>query len=160
MPSITGYLLGISIHALLAESDAASTGPVKYNREFLSTLSLRRATAGLFFFFFVVSLFLSTLSLRRATGFSAGRESDTEEFLSTLSLRRATPRGDSCYLDNIISIHALLAESDYDTSSLTQCQVKFLSTLSLRRATLDAWQPCDVCRISIHALLAESDLTA
>ena len=34
-----------------------------------------------------------------------------------------------------ISIHALLAESDYDTSSLMQCQVKFLSTLSLRRAT-------------------------
>ena len=33
-------------------------------------------------------------------------------FLSTLSLRRATPRGGSCYLDNIISIHALLAESD------------------------------------------------
>ena len=56
-------------------------------------------------------------------------------FLSTLSLRRATPRGGSCYLDNIISIHALLAESDYDTSSLMQCQAKFLSTLSLRRAT-------------------------
>ena len=33
-------------------------------------------------------------------------------FLSTLSLRRATRGGDSCYLDNIISIHALLAESD------------------------------------------------
>ena len=33
-------------------------------------------------------------------------------FLSTLSLRRATPRGGYCYLDNIISIHALLAESD------------------------------------------------
>ena len=36
-----------------------------------------------------------------------------------------------------ISIHALLAESDYDTSSLMQCQVKFLSTLSLRRATIN-----------------------
>ena len=36
---------------------------------------------------------------------------------------------------SVISIHALLAESDHDTSSLMQCQVKFLSTLSLRRAT-------------------------
>ena len=56
-----------------------------------------------------------------------------------------------------ISIHALLAESDYDTSSLMQCQAKFLSTLSLRRAT-DATLHClRVMRISIHALLAESD---
>ena len=36
----------------------------------------------------------------------------TGGFLSTLSLRRATPQGVHCYLDNIISIHALLAESD------------------------------------------------
>ena len=33
-------------------------------------------------------------------------------FLSTLSLRRATRGAANCYLDNIISIHALLAESD------------------------------------------------
>ena len=33
-------------------------------------------------------------------------------FLSTLSLRRATVGVLLCYLDNIISIHALLAESD------------------------------------------------
>ena len=56
-------------------------------------------------------------------------------FLSTLSLRRATRRGgDLCYLDNIISIHALLAESD-------QGQQGFVER----------------CAISIHALLAESD---
>ena len=60
---------------------------------------------------------------------------------------------------NFISIHALLAESDYDTSSLMQCQAKFLSTLSLRRAT-GYGQYCIRARaISIHALLAESDLT-
>ena len=81
-----------------------------------------------------------------------------------------------------ISIHALLAESDYDTSSLLQCQVKFLSTLSLRRATSKKSDhlpptsnfyprsPCGERRwlrcwqlaardISIHALLAESDNT-
>ena len=57
-----------------------------------------------------------------------------------------------------ISIHALLAESDYDTSSLMQCQVKFLSTLSLRRATVHYDNYNLHCVISIHALLAESDL--
>ena len=56
-------------------------------------------------------------------------------FLSTLSLRRATRGGDLCYLDNIISIHALLTESD-------------------------AWNRFTQRRdfISIHALLTESDL--
>ena len=100
-------------------------------------------------------------------------------FLSTLSLRRATRDTVDCYMEFIISIHALLAESDvyvnynmynntisihallaesdvsfmlYDTSSLI-----FLSTLSLRRATalgLPGWLRV---LISIHALLAESD---
>ncbi len=78
----------ISIHALLAESDPGSTTltfpgfdfyprspcgerPIVYDivfmpREFLSTLSLRRATAGLLSFFGRI-IFLSTLSLRRAT---------------------------------------------------------------------------------------------
>ena len=42
------------------------------------------------------------------------------------------------FRQNFISIHALLAESDYDTSSLMRCQIKFLSTLSLRRATIDS----------------------
>ena len=80
-------------------------------------------------------------------------------FLSTLSLRRATPQGCFCYLDNIvfyprspcgerriglvflwwgvrISIHALLAESDWCISRKQPVQAAFLSTLSLRRATV------------------------
>ena len=78
--------------------------------------------------------FLSTLSLRRAThGTNTGTNSSI--FLSTLSLRRATGAFYEIVDDNNISIHALLAESDvslmlYNTSSLI-----FLSTLSLRRAT-------------------------
>ena len=57
----------------------------------------------------------------------------------------------------LISIHALLAESDvsfmlYDTSSLI-----FLSTLSLRRATCLYRFSLITLPISIHALLAESD---
>ena len=60
-------------------------------------------------------------------------------------------------VDTVISIHALLAESD-DLSYFYIIKVtRFLSTLSLRRATL--FQAADISarRISIHALLAESD---
>ena len=102
------------------------------------------------------------------------------EFLSTLSLRRATRGAVICYLDNIISIHALLAESDQLAARDDSIMFVFLSTLSLRRATIscqyvssDFWDfyprsPCGERRdsaasrprnnqISIHALLAESD---
>ena len=78
----------ISIHALLAESDLCSLELLADTAEFLSTLSLRRAT-------------------RTATA-TAGRK----EFLSTLSLRRATARQRGQVGVVEISIHALLAESD------------------------------------------------
>ena len=170
--------LDISIHALLAESDGAYRGarqsrPHFYPRSpcgerlleeaqritgliFLSTLSLRRATA-------CPDTatrrrrFLSTLSLRRATAASQATRGG-QRFLSTLSLRRATsfqavllctktnfyprspcgerpafpPRPVRRYR---ISIHALLAESD-------------------RRQ----WSERISAGISIHALLAESDV--
>ena len=103
-------------------------------------------------------------------------------FLSTLSLRRATPRGGFCYLDNIISIHALLAESD-QVKQTYQAKISisihallaesdgnglvflglpqgFLSTLSLRRATFFDVGALPFNAISIHALLAESDAPA
>ena len=80
----------------------------------------------------------------------------------------------------MISIHALLAESDVLTTTTTICTAPFLSTLSLRRATTDGlfffdgrnnFYPRSPCGerpeldtlaynppfISIHALLAESD---
>ena len=81
--------LVISIHALLAESDG---GRLQIRAEipiFLSTLSLRRATAKLTKFV-SRALFLSTLSLRRATAF---------DYLVFVAFG--------------ISIHALLAESDH-----------------------------------------------
>ena len=79
----------ISIHALLAESDDFPGSHLVRDSQFLSTLSLRRATlaqtvSGAY------NLFLSTLSLRRAT--TVDGQSET---------------GDP------ISIHALLAESDF-----------------------------------------------
>ena len=56
-----------------------------------------------------------------------------------------------------ISIHALLAESDMTSMLLWRRQKLFLSTLSLRRATLKNAITAAPQQISIHALLAESD---
>ena len=67
------------------------------------------------------------------------------------------PRGGICYLDNIISIHALLAESDAVQIIVVIMHTLFLSTLSLRRATIALFDFPIVPAISIHALLAESD---
>ena len=61
--------------------------------------------------------------------------------------------------DPIISIHALLAESDAILHLLTIGVIKFLSTLSLRRATMPFIKTIKNGKISIHALLAESDWT-
>ena len=102
------------------------------------------------------------------------------QFLSTLSLRRATIHYDNYNLHCVISIHALLAESDDMSGATGRIFRAFLSTLSLRRATktfvilpkqLNNFYPrspcgerphntknnCIDCCISIHALLAESD---
>ena len=56
-----------------------------------------------------------------------------------------------------ISIHALLAESDTSLLQINDTSKKFLSTLSLRRATLRVVDGSMSSIISIHALLAESD---
>ena len=124
--------------------------------------------------------FLSTLSLRRATHALSVTGSESQ-FLSTLSLRRATALTMTCWPPMIISIHALLAESDRHGVRIAEIDLAFLSTLSLRRATtsqVPTWfgmpnfyprSPCGerqkvpqilglASGISIHALLAESDL--
>ena len=81
----------------------------------------------------------------------------TQIFLSTLSLRRATAESTSESEGRVISIHALLAESD----ALRQLQSALCRNFYPR-------SPCgerlsaifigsESCSISIHALLAESD---
>ena len=80
--------------------------------QFLSTLSLRRATQSCYIFRWQLCLFLSTLSLRRATAYRV-------QLGSMVS----------------ISIHALLAESDMGRHWQIKEDRRFLSTLSLRRAT-------------------------
>ena len=170
----------ISIHALLAESDPEQLRTVRvsssqdfYPRspcgerpistvlllpptKFLSTLSLRRATRHSPIFRYRQEPFLSTLSLRRATA-PQGSGRSRGVFLSTLSLRRATEIFLAQNFRHSISIHALLAESDFPGivqlgfhphfyprspcgERLTnfaeqEAAAIFLSTLSLRRAT-------------------------
>ena len=125
----------ISIHALLAESDGGAPSSCFGRITFLSTLSLRRATVlvwcssgGASDFYprspcgerrsdgkthVRNSLFLSTLSLRRATALIPHQQKSSDGFLSTLSLRRATAAQVLRPPVRIISIHALLAESDW-----------------------------------------------
>ena len=126
--------MAISIHALLAESDALVPHQQKSGDRFLSTLSLRRAT-GKVLQCVETPAFLSTLSLRRATIAVMYDIVLMPGFLSTLSLRRAT----------------LIQAMAHLTARL------FLSTLSLRRATYGLGWEVQIMNISIHALLAESD---
>ena len=145
----------ISIHALLAESDRAlrqlqsalrhfyPRSPcgerqhayqlVLWVLRFLSTLSLRRATVngGVLLNSFINFYPRSPCGERLA---KVNSMLTLIQFLSTLSLRRATTWARGSRVTYVISIHALLAESD----TLLQ-------------------KDCHHQAISIHALLAESD---
>ena len=108
---VPGWILGISIHALLAESDipvypACQGTPLYFyprspcgERLWLDRWSTKE------------DQFLSTLSLRRATILTI-TICTALRFLSTLSLRRATNPLKLAQTSLMISIHALLAESD------------------------------------------------
>ena len=101
----------ISIHALLAESDAARAADTSASCNFYprSPCGERPQKPTLPVRFLLA--FLSTLSLRRATRLRM-RKYTLTTFLSTLSLRRATQRRPVYRRAVLISIHALLAESD------------------------------------------------
>ena len=146
--------------------------------------------------------FLSTLSLRRATNTSPGAKSSTpisihallaesdpqhehynpgripisiHALLAESDCQRVhcgrcprnfyprSPCGERQYDPELytpyalISIHALLAESDTGLKSFFGTWALFLSTLSLRRATVKSFLRNGFFLISIHALLAESD---
>ena len=169
----------ISIHALLAESDAVFDGNRYKIKKFLSTLSLRRATPNSRPLF--CSKDISIHALLAESDDTVGGKSYKLLKISIHALL-AESDGDLVHIDDDsirISIHALLAESDCTITTFTQLRKRFLSTLSLRRATMKAdpasWfeqflstlslrratglvTPCyGVIPISIHALLAESD---
>ena len=128
----------------------------------------------------VTIIFLSTLSLRRATA-----DKHAQPPTQLISIHALLAESDVFLLRKItitvdISIHALLAESDILGNVVAGLRMSFLSTLSLRRATefrkllypgstnFYPRSPCgerqsfgnsctQAVPISIHALLAESD---
>ena len=82
---------------------------------------------------------------------------DAMLFLSTLSLRRATQRH---WLDNThqqISIHALLAESDFSEINTRGCKKMISIHALLAESDFVSDFELKIFAISIHALLAESD---
>ncbi len=147
----------ISIHALLAESDANIYETVNRNRISIHALLAESDLLGTPDTW-AEPVFLSTLSLRRATLARIPAKANRVYFYprSPCGERRtwiaSTPRVKSISIHALlaesdplknaitaapqqISIHALLAESDEHTYQLVLWVLRFLSTLSLRRAT-------------------------
>ena len=151
------FTVTISIHALLAESDLLRAGVLQDKTGFLSTLSLRRATAE--FFCVVYVLYISIHALLAESDWLAV----TLLASFSISIHALLAESDAvCFAAGrvgiVISIHALLAESDSQRVACGRCAPLFLSTLSLRRATYaKRFSALHNVLISIHALLAESD---
>ena len=172
----------ISIHALLAESDPDQPRELAPARQFLSTLSLRRATVASS----TVIVILVNFYPRSPCG-ERQPASGILSFYPFISIHALLAESDreSTGIKPIlsISIHALLAESDQLYINRTPKTIIFLSTLSLRRATEAVTAPAGAgsakdfyprspcgerhrihhqfprqTPISIHALLAESDV--
>ncbi len=123
---------------------------------FLSTLSLRRATTGMWTISTCMAHFYprSPCGERHQSGYF-WRE--FFRFLSTLSLRRATDDGRDSLIERMISIHALLAESDLKFTRLFYDLFISIHALLAESDVLEEDFPVDSVTISIHALLAESD---
>ena len=170
----------ISIHALLAESDQGNKLQDGGNSQFLSTLSLRRATARRASRQQPAGISIHALLAESDRWMAGCKAGPTKHFYprSPCGERRLSVSADPGRF--AISIHALLAESDIGTQQRLKKLTLFLSTLSLRRATSATiarpyvigdfyprspcgerpgadWLPRISLIISIHALLAESD---
>ena len=125
----------ISIHALLAESDA-----------YIMTTTICTAS------------FLSTLSLRRATKRRKSSNNSSNNFYPRSPCGERLNTADQEARKRLISIHALLAESDAPWLAwLASCSYFYpRSPCGERRVHYDNYNLH--CVISIHALLAESDV--
>ena len=174
-----GVFLGISIHALLAESDSHTFNLTRFQCYFYPRSPCGERLAS--------SVVLSNTIKISIHALLA--ESDRRTFRNQQRCSNFYPRSpcgerqrqlDAVTAAYMISIHALLAESDGVCNQKPPQARKFLSTLSLRRATgiittfaiiAGHFYPRSPCGerlqrqieferysdISIHALLAESD---
>ena len=162
--------------------------PAKADRDltnyiFLSTLSLRRATSGVWMDGQAAGYFYprSPYGERRQYGSRCAERAKNfyprspygerhlcgdvrfpnTEFLSTLSLRRATRLRELDVREDVLFLSTLsLRRATSGCNDRTGRAGGFLSTLSLRRATAPAWRAWRRWRISIHALLTESDISS
>ena len=170
---------GISIHALLAESDTEVDRRKAGRMIFLSTLSLRRATVNgdVLSSCFGISihallaesdhskksdhLLPTNISIHALLAESDGTIGQLQcilgGFLSTLSLRRATCGMSAAGSQGSIFLSTLSLRRATELEARTVGAAGFLSTLSLRRATAATTDLAARGGISIHALLAESD---
>ena len=126
--------LAISIHALLAESDVKISKNLTDRKNFYprSPCGERPPRGGVLHYLIPNFYPRSPCGERPALPPADGL---FFLFLSTLSLRRATTWARGSRVTYVISIHALLAESDPPTMIREPATSRFLSTLSLRRAT-------------------------
>ena len=124
---------------------------------FLSTLSLRRATISIAAIFRRKYNFYPRSPCGERPVLLPSPDSFSTDFYPRSPCGERRPRDAPQALYKTISIHALLAESDLQTSMRRSTVTAFLSTLSLRRATRRSVKLFRQNYISIHALLAESD---
>ena len=145
----------ISIHALLAESDVKAYRQPAYHTEFLSTLSLRRATLptdGLLF----LCAFLSTLSLRRATRWARSRRRRSSDFYPRSPCGER--RQGHLHAGNLRHFYPRSPCGERPTAATPILKSPYFYPRSPCGERLyDTYAKVLRVNISIHALLAESD---
>ena len=151
-------VVNISIHALLAESDRLRlfyTQP----RDISIHALLAESDARLLTLRLLPSIFLSTLSLRRATKHYSRMPARQKYFYPRSPCGERRNSVNAGRNPTHISIHALLAESDWYTRCRQSCRYISIHAL-LAESDFRSALPSDDGNISIHALLAESDVNA
>ena len=127
--------VGISIHALLAESDLLTGVGAGSSWGFQSTLSLRRATVTR------PSIWMVSLNFNPRSPCGERPSSARTGWMISADFNPRSPCGERHKRGTFakyvlgISIHALLAESDIERREIMSTNDLFQSTLSLRRAT-------------------------
>ena len=149
---------GISIHALLAESDvvhiAEHASPGRISIHALLAESDRACPL----WTTVSPRFLSTLSLRRATRSPGSEWQRCRYFYPRSPCGERPVRRARCTTQYKISIHALLAESDQSQTARTGwCSYFYPRSPCGERPHIAVKCRHGQILISIHALLAESD---
>ncbi len=177
---LTRFSRGISIHALLAESDVDYYAVRHFPVDISIHALLAESDMSAVFLLLAAGAFLSTLSLRRATYLGEGKSCNVRDFYPRSPCGERLPSG-SKYSGCSAHFYPRSPCGERPPKVFRHCTTYlFLSTLSLRRATRnqhqrkqkDDFYPRSPCGerpltparmssrllISIHALLAESDV--